>query len=366
MKPNVTILVDTYNHERFIEEALVSVVEQDFPASEMEILVVDDGSTDRTPEIVRKFAPRVRLLRKPNGGQASAFNLGISEARGGIVAFLDGDDFWARNKLSCVADAMAADHSVGIVGHGITIVHRDGTEQAELLRDGFRFKANTVEGARLLRRRGSFLGTSRMTIRRELLRMIGTIPEAIRVQADEYLFTLAAVLSNVQILQPALTYYRMHEANAFQTATFDLERECRKQQSLSVLAAGMVGFIESHGIDRKVALEVVAYTAAVAERLRLTTLGGWPWDTVNTEWKLYRVSHPEASLAHRLFKTFTLAVALLMPPKRYYAVQRRLSDSAWYRHLRKVFVPPPQMPHIGQSADNSWRVSRVDPNASKL
>ncbi|MGB6978474.1 MAG: glycosyltransferase, partial [Candidatus Acidiferrales bacterium] len=60
----VTVLVDTYNHERFIEEALVSVLEQDFPADDTEILVVDDGSTDRTPEIVRKFAPRVRLIRK--------------------------------------------------------------------------------------------------------------------------------------------------------------------------------------------------------------------------------------------------------------------------------------------------------------
>src|SRR5579872_4503241 len=103
-KPNVTVLIDTYNHERFIEETLVSVVEQDFPASETEILVVDDGSTDRTPEIVRKFEPRVRLLRKSNGGQASAFNAGIPEAKGEIIAFLDGDDWWAPGKLRRVVD----------------------------------------------------------------------------------------------------------------------------------------------------------------------------------------------------------------------------------------------------------------------
>ncbi|MGA7223088.1 MAG: glycosyltransferase, partial [Candidatus Acidiferrales bacterium] len=61
MKPTVTVLIDTFNHERFIEEAIVSVLEQDFPASEIQILVVDDGSTDRTSEIVRKFEPHVRL-----------------------------------------------------------------------------------------------------------------------------------------------------------------------------------------------------------------------------------------------------------------------------------------------------------------
>jgi glycosyltransferase involved in cell wall biosynthesis len=95
----VSVLIDTYNHERFIEQAIVSVMEQDFPASDREIVVVDDGSTDRTAEILRKFEPRVRLLRKVNGGQASAFNAGIPECKGEIIAFLDGDDWWQA--ISC-------------------------------------------------------------------------------------------------------------------------------------------------------------------------------------------------------------------------------------------------------------------------
>ena len=54
-KPFASVLIDTYNHERFIEKAIVSVLEQDFPAAEREILVVDDGSSDRTPGILRRF-----------------------------------------------------------------------------------------------------------------------------------------------------------------------------------------------------------------------------------------------------------------------------------------------------------------------
>ena len=69
---------------------------------------MDDGSTDSTPEIVRKFQPHVRLIQKTNGGQASAFNTGIPEAQGKIVAFLDGDDWWAKEKLRAVMDYLAA------------------------------------------------------------------------------------------------------------------------------------------------------------------------------------------------------------------------------------------------------------------
>ena len=111
-KPYVSVLIDTYNHEQFIEQAITSVLEQDMSMAGVEILVVDDGSQDRTPEIVRKFEPRVRLICKPNGGQASAFNMGIPECRGEIIAFLDGDDWWMPRKLAkvlAVFDALSPD-----------------------------------------------------------------------------------------------------------------------------------------------------------------------------------------------------------------------------------------------------------------
>ena len=97
--PRISVLIDTYNHERYIEQAIVSVLEQDFPREEMEIVVVDDGSTDSTPSIIEKFLPSVRYIRKKNGGQASAFNAACRSCSGSIVAFLDGDDWWAKEKL---------------------------------------------------------------------------------------------------------------------------------------------------------------------------------------------------------------------------------------------------------------------------
>src|SRR6266478_3223946 len=124
--PLVTVLIDTYNHERFIEQAITSVLEQDISMADVEIIVVDDGSTDRTPEIIRRFEPRVRLLRKPNGGQASALNVGIPEMAGEVMAFLDGDDWWAPNKLTRAIETFEGEPDLGFVGHGDTLVYPDG------------------------------------------------------------------------------------------------------------------------------------------------------------------------------------------------------------------------------------------------
>ena len=104
----LSVLIDTHNHERFIEQAILSVLAQDVAEGEREIIVVDDGSTDRTPEIVRRFEPRVRLIQKTNGGQASAFNAGIPACSGEGIAFLDGDDWWAPGKLRAVSEALAS------------------------------------------------------------------------------------------------------------------------------------------------------------------------------------------------------------------------------------------------------------------
>jgi glycosyltransferase involved in cell wall biosynthesis len=350
-KSFASVLIDTYNHERFIEQAIDSVLGQDFPVPEREILVVDDGSTDRTAEIVRKFEPRVRLLRKENGGQASAFNAAIPECKGEIVAFLDGDDWWAPNKLSRVVQAMAADPSVGIVGHGIFNVHRDGRSQAEILREGFRFRATTIEGARLFRRRGAFLGTSRMAIRADVLRQIGRIPEEIEIQADEYLFTLSSVLATAQILPEALTYYRLHDANSFQLASRDPQKLRRKQKSLAMLATSLSRRLEMLGIDPRVSRTIVEYTQASADQLRLANEGGWPWETVKTEWKIYEILHPEARFSHRVFKSLILLGALVTTPRTFYSVQRILAQSGFYRRVRERLLPAPEMEHI----QKDWR-----------
>src|SRR5579863_4213488 len=345
-KPFVTALVDTYNHEAFIEEALHSVLEQDFPSSEMEILVVDDGSTDRTPQLVRKFGPRVRLIRKINGGQASAFNAGIAEARGEIIAFLDGDDWWAVNKVKSVADIFSSHPEIGFVGHSITEVQLDGGHRVDKLREDSWFQANSFEGARIFRTRKDFLGTSRMAMRTALLRNIVPVPEALVIQADEYLFTLAAVLSPAVVLSEPLTFYRHHSANLFQLASHDPVKLRRKLEVFRALYQALSGQLQLHKVDPSASRTILETVDVELSHLRLLVEGGYPWETVATEWKTMWVLHGDASFLQHLFTCLRLLPALVMPPRAYYKYKQRLSQSGSYQFLRRKMMPFPVPRHV--------------------
>jgi len=343
-----SVLIDTYNHERFIEQAIVSVLEQDFPAADREIIVVDDGSTDRTPEIVRKFEPRVRLLRKENGGQASAFNAGIPECKGEIVAFLDGDDWWAAPKLSRVAAVFAEAPEVGMVGHGTIAVFADGREYTEVLKKGHRFSLRSSEGARMFRLRKSFLGT-RSTIRTSILRKVLPVPAAIRIEADEFVFTMAAALGEVEVLPEALFFYRLHSANFYSQHGFNESNARRKQQSIAQLAKSLTSRLKELGTSEAVVRTVVDAIWVEADQLRLSTDGGAPWETVKTELAMYRLLHGDAPWSHRAFKYTTVLPACLLPPRFYYRARRWLAGNVWYLKARKVFFRVPQPGHVERS-----------------
>lgn len=99
MKPRlVSCIIAVYNGERYLPNALESVFAQTYRP--LEIIVVDDGSTDGTPDIIAQYGRRIRHLRQPNAGAPAAHNAGLRLADGEFVAFLDADDLWLRTKLA--------------------------------------------------------------------------------------------------------------------------------------------------------------------------------------------------------------------------------------------------------------------------
>jgi glycosyltransferase involved in cell wall biosynthesis len=125
-RPTVSVVIPCYNTERYLGDALRSVLTQDVPP--LEVLVIDDGSTDGSAALAASFGPPVRVLSQPNCGVSAARNHGLREARGEWIAFLDADDVWVPGKQRLQVEGLA------------TVAE----EVVCLFSDGYKFRGNTV------------------------------------------------------------------------------------------------------------------------------------------------------------------------------------------------------------------------------
>jgi glycosyltransferase involved in cell wall biosynthesis len=96
-KLSISVIIPVYNTEKYLAQAIKSVLDQTVQPDE--IIVVDDGSTDKSVEVARQFLPKVKIITQQNKGAGTARNVGIKEASGAYLAFLDADDLWVENKL---------------------------------------------------------------------------------------------------------------------------------------------------------------------------------------------------------------------------------------------------------------------------
>src|SRR5271169_864124 len=251
-QPRVTILIDAFNCGHFIEEAIDSVLAQDFPAQQLEVLVVDDGSTDDTAERVKKYGSQVQYFYKLNGGQGSAVNFGVEKANGQIIALLDADDYWLPGKLRRVVQEFEANPAAGMVHHRLKELD---TRTGEL-RDGLFAPLNgnlaaTIESIL------SFNPTamSSLAFRRSVLKGILPIPETITIQADGYIQALALFLAPVAAIDEPLGVYRFHGSNLYflsqaeKDRDKDMERRKRRALTLRAIVHGLKEWFRSHEYD---------------------------------------------------------------------------------------------------------------------
>ena len=220
--PRVTVLIDTYNYGQYIEEAVESALAQEFPREGREILVVDDGSTDDTAERLKKYGDSIGYLRKTNGGQASAFNFGLAEASGEIIATLDADDLWLPDKLRRVCETFEKNPKAGMIYHR-TYLWRAGEEAVH---DSYFVEVSgNVPANRVSLLRYPMVGTSCLAFRRSALNALLPVPEALRSQADAYLTALIIFVAPVVALPVFLAKYRLHGANLFQAKEGEAARD---------------------------------------------------------------------------------------------------------------------------------------------
>lgn len=256
----VTVLIDTYNYARFIEEAIGSVLAQDFPRELMEILVVDDGSTDDTAERVRKYGDRIRFFRKPNGGQASTLNFGIARARGEIVALLDGDDYWLPSKLQRIVAEFEKCPTAGMVYHNFFYKRDPSPDQ--LPNTGLAGVSGFLPDSVKSLLSYDLLPTATLAFRRSVLQRLLPVPARLVVQADAHLSACVVFLAPIVYIDEPLTVYRVHTGNLCNWAgntppgcnTFegDPAAKARLQRSVittRAISEGVRQWLEQNGFD---------------------------------------------------------------------------------------------------------------------
>lgn len=150
MSSSVSVIIPAYNSAQRVSRTITTALNQTLPV--LEVIVVDDGSTDNTVEVVSRFGPPVRVVSKPNGGPASARNLGASLARGDWLAMLDADDWWfpRKNELQL---AYASDDNIGL-SH-CRLDHRVERPPTELSFQGL-WDRNWISNSSVLIRRAVF------------------------------------------------------------------------------------------------------------------------------------------------------------------------------------------------------------------
>lgn len=204
--PKVSVVVTTFNNKRYIAETVSSVLAQTF--RDLEVIVVDDGSSDGTAELIHgEFGDQVRYIYQENGGSAVARNAGIRIAHGEFVAFLDGDDVSLPERLELQVEALDEHPEVGLVYSNIAVIDsQGGGGQA---RGGTsRYLSGPVFEQIIIK---NFIPFSTIMVRRDDLCAVGMFDETLRSSEDwEMLIRLSRRTQFLYIDRP-LVKYRVHQ-----------------------------------------------------------------------------------------------------------------------------------------------------------
>ena len=225
MTVRASIVIDNYNYARFLGAAIDGALAQTLEGTE--VVVVDDGSTDGSQEIIAGYGGRVRSVIKENGGQTSAFNAGLSVASGSVVCFLDSDDLLAPRAMEAAVDAIHTRRAVK-AHWPLRTIEADGTPIDELLPRG-QLADGDLRDEVLAHGPESYPTppTSGNAWSREFFDEVMPLPEIVvrhkvgSASADAYLSDVAPLFGPVARIDDELGYYRLHGDNDYSCLGFE-------------------------------------------------------------------------------------------------------------------------------------------------
>lgn len=204
----ITVLMSVYNGERWLEESIISVLNQTF--TDFEFIIVDDGSTDQTAEILEQFTQRdsrVRVLTKGNSGLADSLNYGISHSRGEWIARIDADDICEPSRLEKQVAITQSDSSIVLVGSGLVIIDEFGKKHRQ-----HSYPAGHYRLVQRLARHGAFPPHSSALFKKAALRRQTAYRTRIRRSQDRDLWLRLSEKGKIACVNKPLVRIRKHSA----------------------------------------------------------------------------------------------------------------------------------------------------------
>jgi len=213
----VSVIIPVYNGEQFIARAIESVLLQTYPVHE--VIVVNDGSQDRTAEVLSGYGDRIHTISIPNGGVSHARNVGISACTGEIVAFLDADDVWDANKTEVHAAVFRIHPEVGFCCCDYLVFNNYLNQEVNHFSsfsdwDNLELDQPSQQTAFALLLKENLVGTcSTVAIRKSVLNRVGGFDEGLRQAEDYDLWLRCALLTEFVFLSDILVTKVTHENN---------------------------------------------------------------------------------------------------------------------------------------------------------
>ncbi|HVM38991.1 MAG TPA: glycosyltransferase [Sphingomicrobium sp.] len=247
--PLVSVVVPTYNRAEYIVETIESVLQQTYP--NIEIIVIDDGSTDDTAEVIRPFAPRIRYVWQDNAERGASRNHGLRLASGKYIAFLDSDDVWVASKVEAAVAFLEANPHVGLVYTDAVQIDSNGKELRLLRASG---PSGRVTGKLL---ENNFVSIGTHMARTEVVREIGGFREERQLSGSEdwEMWVRLSLVTDFAYMPSVTAKLRTHSGNTMTNAGAmrrSMERAAELFRQSEVLAK--VGRRSLRRMDANIAL----------------------------------------------------------------------------------------------------------------
>jgi len=210
MNDGVSVIIPTYNASKYVTKAIDSVLNQDY--DNYEIIVVDDGSTDNTQEVLEKYGSKIKYIYQENGGPAKARNTGIISSYEDYIAFLDADDLWLPGKLRKQIDFFHRHPQYAMVYTDMKHAVNGKIVNSSYLKEGnYRYISSGFIYENLLRE--CFIFTPTVIVKRECLEKVGLFREDLRISEDYDLWLRIADEYEIGFLDEPLVIRNRHGSN---------------------------------------------------------------------------------------------------------------------------------------------------------